>query len=224
MHFGGKHNRWARVTVTGDVIAVPNRGSLNESIEGSVLPMKRRIVRAPSQPLDEDEQRAIVDDLRRQSEQIDWCSRWLFALVNAICFCLVGYCFLLLIIERPRALGEPSRLTLHAFLARSTSEVTPWLAFAYSCTMVSLACAALICLGSKKHQRKSRSIGVVAACGPLLTCGPTLVRLGAPLAIWWVALAAPAGISLAIYVDSDMARLARDVSDLNALRYRHKSV
>lgn len=185
--------------------------------------MKRRNVRVPSQPLDEDEQQAIVDELRRQSEQIDWCSRWLFALVNGVCFCLVGYCFLSLIIERPRALGESSRLSLHAFLARSTSRSAALrVTFAYSCTMLSLACAALICLGRKRRQ--IRSIGIIAASGPLLTCGPMLVRAGAPVSTWWVALAAPASILLAIYVDSDMATLARDVGELNALRYRHKSV
>lgn len=159
--------------------------------------------------LDEDEQEAIVEDCRAESQSLERTARLLLALVNGIGLVLVAWSFLFF--ERSDILMPDNPA------ASSTGRV-----LAYSSTLVAIACALLITIGSEK--RMYRLVGGVAACVPIAATGPRLVALRQPLAAWWIAIAGPVSFLLSVYVDLDMNRLSKDVTSLSGLKYKYKKV
>lgn len=159
--------------------------------------------------LDEDEQEAIVEECRTESQRLERIARRLFALINGVGLVLVAWSFFF--VEQHGSVAMPH-----------DSESSHGIALAYSGTMIAFACALLITIGSAK--RSVRLVGGVAACVPAAARGPSLLRLGAPLAAWWIAIAGPLSVLLSLYIDADMTILAKDVTSLSGLRYKYKKV
>mmetsp|Transcript_1099 Transcript_1099/g.2764 ORF Transcript_1099/g.2764 Transcript_1099/m.2764 type:complete len:201 (+) Transcript_1099:145-747(+) len=175
--------------------------------------------------LDEDEQEAIVYDLRRENEVVVVLSRRFVVATIGVIFCAVGWSLVTLATRRPQFPGDTRGLPITADSVHRVAALVRRMVLVYCCTLAECVCATLIALGDARPRRfRLLSVGAVLACVPPLAYGPMLFDLGAPAASWLVVLAAPVCYGLAFDLDKGMNDIARDLDELSTLKYKHKGV
>jgi hypothetical protein len=173
-----------------------------------------------TEPLDEDEQAKVVEDIEQEARRLDARARLVFAAIEALgALVFVGlFVAALLAPATVGAPGEPpNRYGVDHQRALGGAVPRRGMLAGYAATALVLGCGALRCAGARRCR------GAAA-----LTVAPILCwRAGFAahaFAACWLSAAAPAAWALAVYVDADLAGLGADVSRLSDLRYRYKSI
>jgi len=175
-----------------------------------------------TQPLDEDEQLRVVQEIQQEGNQLDWTARFVGAVVSLCVFGMVFFCATCLLIRSPRGPGEPYEYELpHQTLLLEAASFRR-LVVAYGATCFVLATSTLVCLGLAGKRLRRTAMGVALVPGALWV--RPLRAVAAPLPLYWIAVAAPIGLGFSLYLDADMQHLALDITNLDSLRYKYKGV